>query len=78
MDSFAFGLEIASKIIQDKVLDDFVADRYASFDDGLGAKFSQGGMDLSSLAQYGRTASIMYKSGKQEQLQNLLNSYLLG
>ncbi|HKM05359.1 MAG TPA: xylose isomerase, partial [Sphaerochaeta sp.] len=78
MDSFAFGLEVASKIIEDKVLSSFVAERYASFDTGEGKKFAQGSMDLSSLAQYGRTASIMNKSGKQEQLQNLLNSYILG
>ncbi|MGB4405400.1 MAG: xylose isomerase [Sphaerochaeta sp.] len=78
MDSFAFGLEVAHKIIEDKALADFVDERYASFDDGVGRKFANGSMDFSTLAQYGRAASIMYKSGKQEQLQNLLNSYILG
>ena len=78
MDSFAFGLEVASKIIEERVLDDFITERYASFDSGLGKKFSQGAMDLCALAEHGRTVSIIEKSGKQEKLQNLLNSYILG
>ena len=75
---FAFGLEVASKIIEERVLDDFITERYASFDSGLGKKFSQGAMDLCALAEHGRTVSIIEKSGKQEKLQNLLNSYILG
>ncbi len=78
MDSFAFGFEVATKIIEDRVLSDFVTERYSSFDTGLGKKFAQGSMDLASLAEYGRTVTIMQRSGKQEMLQNLLNSYILG
>ena len=78
MDSFAFGLEVASRIIEDRVLDNFVEERYASFDEGRGLEFANGSMDFRSLAQYGRSASILHKSGKQEMLQNLLNSYILG
>lgn len=36
MDTFARGLRIAEKIINDKTLDDLVTQRYASFDSGLG------------------------------------------
>ncbi|MDY0288628.1 MAG: xylose isomerase [Sphaerochaeta sp.] len=78
MDSFAFGFEVASKIIKDGLLAGFVKERYSSFDGGPGAKFAQGAMDLSALAEYGRSCSIVMKSGKQEQLVNLLNSYILG
>jgi xylose isomerase len=78
MDSFALGLEIANKIIEEGKFDSFVANRYASFDSGNGQKFEKGQLDLSSLANLGRTAQIVQQSGKQEYLNNLLNSYLFG
>jgi xylose isomerase len=78
MDSFALGLEIASKIIEDGKFDSFVKNRYASFDTGNGKVFEDGKMDLSTLAGLGRDAHIVQQSGKQEYLNNLLNSYLFG
>jgi xylose isomerase len=78
MDSFALGLEIAQKIIDDGVLAGFVKDRYSSFDQGDGKKFEQGEMDFAQLAALGRTVQVEKRSGKQEYLQNLLNSYLFG
>ncbi|NCC64641.1 MAG: xylose isomerase [Spirochaetia bacterium] len=78
MDSFALGLEIAQKIIDDGVLAGFVKDRYSSFDQGDGKRFEQGEMDFAHLAALGRTVQVEKRSGKQEYLQNLLNSYLFG
>jgi xylose isomerase len=81
MDTFAAGLQIAQRIIDDGVIPNFVKDRYASFNGGDGAKFSNGELTLEQLAKigteagYGRTGIT---SGKQEYLENVLNSYLLG
>ncbi len=76
MDSFALGLEIAQRIIDDGLFDDFIKARYSSFDSGEGKRFSEGKMSFSELADYGRSAKIEVRSGKQEYLNNLLNSYL--
>lgn len=78
MDSFALGLEIAQEIIDDGVLADFVANRYSSFDSGEGKRFAEGNMTLAELAELGKGAKIEKRSGKQEYLNNLLNSYLFG
>ena len=78
MDSFALGLEIAQSIIDDGIFDDFVKARYSSFDSGEGKRFAEGKMSLSELADHGRGATIEKRSGKQEYLNNLLNSYLFG
>ena len=78
MDSFALGLEVAGKILEDGVIDSFVKERYSSFDQGEGKKFEDGKLGLAELAELGRAAKIEKKSGKQEYLNNLLNSYLFG
>ena len=78
MDSFALGLEVAHKIIDEGLFDTFVKNRYASFDAGDGKKFEDGYMDLASLAAIGRNVQIEKRSGKQEYLNNLVNSYLFG
>ncbi|MDR2759103.1 MAG: xylose isomerase [Spirochaetaceae bacterium] len=79
MDTFAVGLEIAQRIIDDGKLSGFVKKRYASFNSGDGAKFEKGELSFDVLAKLGSkygTAGIT--SGKQEQLENILNKYLLG
>ncbi len=78
MDAFARGLKIAAAIRADGVLDQFVKERYSSWDTGIGAEIEAGKHTLESLAQY-----IMEKgdiepnrSGRQEYLENLINMYL--
>ncbi|MCL2600907.1 MAG: xylose isomerase [Treponema sp.] len=79
MDSFAVGLEVANKIINDGKLSGFVKDRYASFDSGDGAKFVKGELGLEDLAKLGSDyGKAGLTSGKQEYLENLINQYLLG
>jgi xylose isomerase len=81
MDAFAVGLEIANRIISDGKIPAFVKKRYSSFASGDGAKFENGELTLEQLAEiggkagYGKTGLV---SGKQEYLENVLNSYLLG
>ena len=54
MDAFARGAKIAAAIRADGVLKDFVKDRYASYDGGLGAKIEAGGRHLRGLRGMGR------------------------
>ena len=78
MDAFAAGLVAAQRIIEDGKLADFLRNRYASFDSGVGAEFERGGLSLETLAgfasAYGRDGIT---SGKQERLENLINSNIL-
>ncbi len=78
MDAFAQGLKIAAAIRADGDLTEFVRQRYASWDHGLGAEIEAGKHDLASLSQYilrkGTPAENF--SGRQEMLENLINRYL--
>jgi xylose isomerase len=81
MDAFAVGLEVANRIIEDKIIPSFVKKRYASFNTGDGLKFSKGQMTLEQLADIGTKAGYGktgFTSGRQEYLENVLNQYLFG
>ncbi|GHT59031.1 xylose isomerase 2 [Spirochaetia bacterium] len=79
MDTFAVGLEIAQRIIDDGTIPSFVKKRYNSFDKGDGAKFENGELTLEALAGLGgKYGTIGHTSGKQEYLENVLNQYLFG
>ncbi len=77
MDSFARGLKIAHKIREDGVLADFVSERYKSFKSGIGRKVMRGETNFRELERYihknGEPPKI---SGREEMLENLINSYL--
>jgi len=79
MDAFAHGLKVAARIIKDGALSNFVKNRYASYDSGIGAKIEAGTTDFKELEAYvlakGNSKQI---SGKQEMLENVLNQYILG
>jgi xylose isomerase len=78
MDTFAHGLEVANAIIEDKALSAPIAQRYSSFDSGAGKDFADGKLDLVALRDHAASAGEPEKiSGKQEQLENLVNQYLL-
>lgn len=78
MDTFAVGAKVAQKLIDDKVLDNFVADRYSSYTDGIGLEIVEGKTDLRKLEQYALgLGEIKNKSGRQEQLKAILNQYIL-
>ncbi len=78
MDAFARGLEIAAAIRADGELDAFVADRYASWDEGIGAEIEAGRATFDSLEAYVREKGDLApnRSGRQEMLENLINRYL--
>ena len=78
MDAFARGLKIAAAIRADGVLDGFVKERYASWDQGLGSQIENGQHDLASLEKImiekGEAAANV--SGRQEWLEHLINQYI--
>lgn len=80
MDSFALGLIKAAKLIEEGTLDNFVKERYQSFDSELGQKIRSGAASLEELASHAQKmkAPEMPGSGRQEYLQALLNQNLFG
>jgi len=77
MDAFARGLKIAARLIEDKALEQFVADRYAGWDTPLGKDIESGKLGFSELEQYTLAhGEPQPRSGKQELIENVLNDYI--
>ncbi|GKU81874.1 xylose isomerase [Niallia sp. NCCP-28] len=78
MDAFAIGLKVANKLLQDRVLEDVIADRYSSFKEGIGLEVVEGKTDFRKLEQYAlQLGEIKNVSGRQERLKAIVNQYLL-
>ena len=80
MDSFALGLIKAAKLIEEGTLDNFIKERYKSFDSEIGKKIRSKSVSLQELAAYAEEmgAPAMPGSGRQEYLQAALNQNLFG
>jgi xylose isomerase len=77
MDAFARGLKIAHAIREDGRLANFVKERYASFDSGIGAKIDAGKVDFETLEQHALSQNEpKIASGQQEMLENLINEFI--
>ena len=78
MDTFALGLIKAAAIIEDGRIDAFVADRYAGYQSGIGAKIVSGEATLAELAAYAESLgdAKLPGSGRQEYLQSIVNQIL--
>ncbi|CAD1791049.1 MULTISPECIES: xylose isomerase [Xanthomonas] len=76
MDAFARGLEVANALLTSSPLEQWRAERYASFDSGAGAEFANGSSTLVDLAQYAADNAPKQLSGRQEAYENLINQYL--
>ena len=78
MDSFALGLKIANKIIEDGRIDEFVKNRYSSYESGIGADIVSGKATLESLSDYAlKLGKLDPKvSGKQEYLESVINQIM--
>ena len=77
MDTFARGLLIAHEIIQDKALSKYVEERYSSFNLGIGAEIMAGKVGLEDVEKWVRSQDRpALQSGRQEMLENILNSYI--
>lgn len=78
MDSFSVGLLVASQLIQDRVFDDFIVNRYKSYTEGIGLDIVEGRADFHTLESHALTLSqIPNESGREEHLKSILNQYLL-
>lgn len=78
MDCFARGLKVAHKLKEDRVLEDVIDKRYASFTQGIGEKIVQGEINIHQLEEYALDLKeISNQSGRQERLKAILNQYLL-
>ncbi len=77
-DTFARGLLVADKVLNDKNFTSFVQKRYASFDAGKGSDFEHGKLNLNDLYIFANNSSSEIKpiSGKQELLENILNNHI--
>lgn len=78
MDAFAKGLKIAAAIRAEGTFAEFLRDRYASWDGGLGAEIEAGKHNFRSLEKFilDRGDITQNRSGRQEMLENLFNRYL--
>lgn len=78
MDSFAVGLKVANKLLEDRVLEDFIAERYRSYTEGVGLEIMEGRANLHTLEKYAlEQTEIKNRSGRQELLKATINQYII-
>ncbi len=81
MDAFALGLRLANKLVDDGRIDAFVENRYASWKTGIGAEIINGNTTLIDLEKYALSKGDVIDSvtsGRQEQLENIMNDIMFG
>lgn len=78
MDTMALSLKKAALMLNDGKLNQRVAERYADWSEELGQQILSGKATLESLTEYAQSHNLapVHQSGHQEQLENLVNSYL--
>lgn len=78
MDTFARGLKIAAAIRKDGRLDEFVKNRYRSWDDGIGRLIEKRKVGFEELEKYALKKGEISgnESGRQEYLENLFNEFI--
>ena len=82
MDAFAAGLLVAAKMHEDKVIENLQAERYSSFDSGIGATVENGTASLASLEEYALDIpqSKLIEATKSDHLESVkatINNYLI-
>ncbi|MBL7106829.1 MAG: xylose isomerase [Phycisphaerae bacterium] len=77
MDSFARGLKIAAKMLEDGALENEIKERYAGWDGGFGQKIEKGNATFEDMEKYIlENGEPTLRSGRQELLENILNDYI--
>lgn len=77
MDTFAKGLIVADQLLQDKALESFVEERYASYNEGIGKDIVQNKVGFEELTAYAlKHDKVVNKSGRQEMLEDIVNRYI--
>lgn len=78
MDSFAIGLKIAQKMIDDKFFETILNDRYASYTSGIGKDIVEGNTNFHKLHEYALGLdTIKNDSGNSEVIKAKFNQYLV-
>ena len=68
---------MAIKLIEDGRIDDFIKERYASYETGIGKKIVDGTTSLEELAEYATNLKEFHvDSGRQEYLESVVNNIL--
>ena len=79
MDTFALGLRIAVKLIEDGRIDKFVEERYSSWNSGIGKDILDGNVGFAELEKYalekGEVTDSL-TSGRQELLEAIVNNVM--
>ena len=76
MDAMARALESAAKLLEESPYKKMKAERYASFDSGLGKKFEEGKMTFEEAYEYGKKVDEPKQtSGKQELYEAIVAMY---
>lgn len=78
IDTFARGLKVAAKLIEDRVFENFKEQRYASYREGIGKDIVEGKVGFTELEAYAlEHGASKNTSGRQEMLEMILNQYIL-
>ena len=77
IDTYARGLRIAARIIEDGKLEGMVRERYAAWDSGLGQEIEAGKHDFASLQELilAKDEPSRTPSARQELFENVFNAY---
>jgi xylose isomerase len=77
MDAFARGLVVAAKMIEDRVLENVLEQRYSSFTSGIGADIISGKANFRTLEAYAlQNNPIKNDSGRLELIKATINQYI--
>ena len=67
MDTFALGLINAAKIIEDGRIDDFIKEKYSSFNEGIGKQIRDNNVTLEELSKYAEDKKVCHNPGSGKQ-----------
>jgi xylose isomerase len=77
MDTYARGLKVAHALLDSGEIEDFIRERYKSWDSDLGKKILAGKTSLSELAEHAHKHDpVEVDSGRREMLESIVNRYL--
>lgn len=78
MDTFAKGLRVAAKLLEDTVFDTVIEERYSSYTHGIGKAIVENKTDFNALSTYALAHdTVVVGSGKQERLERILSDYIV-
>lgn len=78
MDAYALGIINAAKILEDGRIEEFLLQRYSSYNEGIGKRIVSGEATLAELSSFAceKGAPSRAQSGRQEKLQSIINQLL--